>query len=131
MNFDTISELIHKGFRISLGAMSALAEAVQDPQKSSETFSEIGTDFHRLADELEVKGALGEQEGRQFVETVSQQLFNALGSNPFSSEPASETTITTVATPIADASIQAEIKSLTEQLSSIRAEIEHLKDQKN
>ncbi|NEP15883.1 MAG: hypothetical protein F6J97_03150 [Leptolyngbya sp. SIO4C1] len=126
MNFDTLTELLQKGFRITLGAAASAVEAVQDPQKSSQKFSEIGTDFNRLADELEVRGALTEKEARDFVDNVSQQM-----PNPFQSAPASQSTVNTTATSVVDASIQAEIKALTEQLSAIRTEIEQMKAQKS
>ena len=124
MNFDTITELVHKGFRVTLGAAASLVEAVQDPQKSSEKFGDIGTDFDRLRDELEVKGASTEKEARDFVDNFSGQI-----PNPFAPTPAGSTTVNAVATPIVEYGIQAEIKALTEQLTSIRAEIEQLKAQ--
>ena len=49
--------------------------------------------------------------------------------NPFAPSPASNTTVNTVAKPVADSGIQSEIKALTEQLSAIRQEIEQLKAQ--
>ena len=122
MNFDTFTNLIQKGFHISLGAAASAVEAIQDPQKASQKFSDIGTDFNRLADELEVKGSTTEKEARDFVDNLTQQM-----PNPFQSTPASSSTITTVATPVADNGVQAEIKALTEQLTLIRAEIEQLK----
>ncbi|MEM9161521.1 MAG: hypothetical protein AAGC54_00430 [Cyanobacteria bacterium P01_F01_bin.4] len=124
MNFDTFTELLQKSFRMTLGAAASAIEAVQDPQKASQKFSEIGTDFNRLADELEVKGALTEKEARDFVDNLGQQM-----PNPFQSAPASNSTVNTVATPVVEAGIQAEIKALTEQLTAIRSEIEQLKAQ--
>lgn len=126
MNFDTISELVHKGFRVTLGATASLVEAVQDPQKSSEKFADIGTDFNRLTDELEVKGASTEKEARDFVNTFSNQF-----PNPFAQPSASNATVNAVATPVVESGIQAEIKALTEQLTAVRDEIEQLKAQKS
>ncbi|MEO1180668.1 MAG: hypothetical protein AAFX51_07395, partial [Cyanobacteria bacterium J06636_28] len=68
MDFDTLTEFIQKSFRVSLGAAASAVEAIQDPQASASKFSDIGTDFDRLADELEVKGALTEKEARDFVD---------------------------------------------------------------
>ena len=128
MNFDTVTELIQKSFRVSLGAAASAVEAIQDPQASANKFSDIGTDFERLADELEVKGALTEKEGREFVDNVSRN-FDGQWPNPFAPSTASTATVNTVAQPVPDAGIQAEIKALTEQLSAIRQEIEQLKTQ--
>ena len=128
MNFDTFTELIQKSFRVSLGAAASAVEAIQDPQASANKFSDIGTDFERLADELEVRGALTEKEAREFVDNVSRN-FDGQWPNPFAPSPASTATVNTVAQPVPDAGIQAEIKALTEQLSAIRQEIEQLKTQ--
>ena len=125
MDFDTFTEFIQKSFRVSLGAAASAVEAIQDPQASANKFSDIGTDFDRLADELEVKGALTEKEAREFVDNLSGGQWP----NPFAPSPASNTTVNTVAKPVADSGIQSEIKALTEQLSAIRQEIEQLKAQ--
>lgn len=128
MNFDTLTELIQKSFRVSLGAAASAVEAIQDPQASASKFSDIGTDFDRLADELEVKGALTEKEARDFVDNFSGS-FEGQWPNPFGPSPASGATVNTVAQPVADSGIQSEIMALTEQLSAIRQEIEQLKAQ--
>jgi polyhydroxyalkanoate synthesis regulator phasin len=126
MNFDSITELVQKGFRVTLGAASSVVDAIQDPQKSAQKFSEIGTDFNRLTDELETKGTTTEKEARDFVDGLSRQF-----PNPFMPTPANRATVNTIATPVADAGIQAELKSLTEQLISLRQEIEQLKAQRS
>ncbi|MEM9482731.1 MAG: hypothetical protein AAGA83_03475 [Cyanobacteria bacterium P01_F01_bin.116] len=129
MNFDTFAEFIQKSFRVSLGAAASAVEAIQDPQGSATKFSDIGTDFDRLANELEVKGELTEKEAREFVDNVSNNFNGGQWPNPFAPGPASGATVNTVAKPVADTGIQADIKALTEQLSAIRQEIEQLKAQ--
>ena len=129
MNFDTFAEFIQKSFRVSLGAAASAVEAIQDPQESATKFSDIGTDFDRLTNELEVKGELTEKEAREFVDNVSNNFNGGEWPNPFASGPASSATVNTVAKPVADSGIQAEIRALTEQLSAIRHEIEQLKAQ--
>ena len=124
MEFDQMTELLQKSFRVTLGAAASAVEAIQDPQGSSEKFSAIGTDFERLTDELEVRGALTEKEAREFVDNLNLQV-----PNPFAPTPASNATVNTTATPVVDASLQAEIAVLTEQLVAIRQEIEELKAQ--
>lgn len=128
MNFDTFTEFIQKSFRVSLGAAASAVEAIQDPQASADKFSDIGTDFDRLADELEVRGALTEKEAREFVDNLNRN-FGGQWPNPFAPNDAGSTTVNTVAQPVVDSSIQTEIKALTEQLSAIRHEIEQLKAQ--
>lgn len=128
MNFDTLTELIQKSFRVSLGAAASAVDAIQDPQGTANKFSDIGPDFNRLTDELEVKGALTEKEAREFVDNFSQN-FEGQWPNPFAPSSASDATVNTVAKPVVDSGIQSEIKALTEQLSAIRQEIEQLKAQ--
>ncbi len=129
MNFDSLTELIQKSFRVSLGAAASAVEAIQDPQASATKFSDIGTDFERLTTELEAKGELTEKEAREFVDNMNTN-FNGQWPNPFA-PPASSATVNTVAKPVMDTGIQAEIKALTEQLSAIRQEIEQMKAQES
>lgn len=135
MNTDTLLELFQKGYRVTLGAASSAVEAVQDPQRTADEFSAIGTDWVRLAEKLEVRGALTEKEARDFVEGVSNQLpeplrsmSSGLHSPVVQSEPR---TVTTVATPVVDTELKAEVESLTAELIAMRAEIEALKQDKN
>ena len=128
MEFETLSQLLQKSFRVTLGAAASAVDAIQDPQGSSEKFTAIGTDFERLTDELEVRGALTEKEAREFVDNLNLQFPNQFP-NPFEPTPAGSATVNTTATPVVDANLQAEIASLTEQLVSIRQEIEELKAQ--
>jgi len=130
MNTDSIIELLQKGYRVALGAGSTAVEAIQDPQRTSDEFSAIGTDWERLADKLEVRGALTEKEARDFVEGVSSQLpepFRGVASGFGSSAPTEPPTVTTVATPVVDTELQAEVASLTAELVAMRQEIEVLK----
>lgn len=131
MNTDSLLELFQKGYRVALGAGSTAVEAIQDPQRTSDEFSAIGTDWQRLADKLEVRGALTEKEARDFVEGVSSQLpepFRSVSSNFGGSTPPEPPTVTTVATPVVDTELQAEVSSLTAELIAIRQEIEALKN---
>ena len=53
--------------------------------------------------------------------------------NPFNGNTGGESTATvnTIATPVADVAVQAELDSLTQELAKIRLEIEALKGQSN
>jgi polyhydroxyalkanoate synthesis regulator phasin len=132
MNTDTLLELFQKGYRVTLGAASSAVEAVKDPQRAADEFSEIGTDFQRLTEKLEVRGALTEKEARDFVEGVVSQMPEPLRSvsSNFSQNPTMPKTVTTVATPVVDAGLQAEVEALTAELITMRKEIDELR-QKN
>lgn len=130
MNTDTLTELLQKGYRVTLGAASSAVEAIQDPQRAAADFSEIGTDWERLADKLEVRGALTEKEARNFVEGVTSQMPEPFrsASSPFTqSAPPEPKTVTTVATPVIDTELKNEVESLTAELIAMRQEIEVLK----
>lgn len=129
MNPDTLIELFQKSYRVTLGAASTAVEAVRDPQRAADDFSAVGTDFQQLADKLEVRGALTEKEARDFVEGMMNQLpepFRSVSSS-FSAAPKTPTTVTTVAIPVVDTELQAEVSALTAELIAIRKEIEDLK----
>lgn len=123
---DDLSQTLQKGFRVTLGATASLLEAIQDPENSSQKFSAIGNDVNRLTEELEVKGETTEREARQFVDSLLGQM-----PNPFTSSnsDAEGTTITTVASPVVNASVQTDLETLTQELAEIRQEIEALKGQ--
>lgn len=132
MNTDTLLELLQKSYRVTLGAASSAVEAVQDPQRAADDFSEVGNDFYRLADKLEVRGALTEKEARDFVEGVMSQMpepFRSVSSGFSQAAPPAPRTVTTVATPVVDAELQAEVESLTAELIAVRKEIEELRQQ--
>ena len=125
MNPDNIGEILQKGLHVTLGATATLVEAIQDPAKQGEKFSEINGDWNRLAEDLAVKGQTTEQEARTFVDGVMAQMPNPFtpGGTP------GTTTVDTVATPAADAGMQAELEDLTQQLAALRLEIENLRNQ--
>ena len=123
---DDLSQTLQKGFRVTLGATASLIEALQDPERSSQKFSELGGDVNRLTEELEVKGETTEREARQFVDALLSQLPNPFTS---SSSEAGGTTITTIASPVVNTTVQSDLDALTQELTEIRKEIEALKGQ--
>jgi polyhydroxyalkanoate synthesis regulator phasin len=125
MNPDTLSQTLQKGFHVTLGATASLIEAIQDPQGSSQKFTELGGDVNRLTEELEVKGVTTEQEARQFVDGLFRQMPNPFDSS--SPSPSTQSTVNTVATPIVDVTVQTELEALTLELTEIRKELEALK----
>ncbi|WP_035986076.1 hypothetical protein [Leptolyngbya sp. KIOST-1] len=121
---DDLSQTLQKGFRVTLGATASLIEAIQDPESSNQRFSTLGGDVNRLTEELEIKGETTEREARLFVDSLLSQMPNPFTSaGPETSGP----TITTVASPVVDASVQSELEALTQELALIRQEIEALK----
>ena len=123
---DDLAQTLQKGIRVTLGATASLIEAIQDPENSSQKFSEIGNDVNRLTEELEVKGEITEREARQMVDSLLSQV-----PNPFTDAESETrtTTVTTVASPVVNVSVQNDLEALTQELAEIRQEIETLKGQ--
>jgi len=126
MNSETLTATIQKGVRVTLGATASLVDALRDPQASQEKFGNI-SDFEVLTQELEAKGTDAEREARAVMDSVMSQVGQM--PNPFAPTPASEATVDADARPVADASVQTELETLTQELSTLRAEIEALKSQ--
>jgi hypothetical protein len=124
MNSETLTATIQKGVRVTLGATASLVDALRDPQASQEKFGNI-SDFEVLTQELEAKGTDAEREARAVVDSVMSQVGQM--PNPFAPTPASEATVDADARPVADASVQTDLEALTQELSTLRAELEALK----
>lgn len=128
MNPDEILQGIQKGFRVTLGAASTLAETIQDSQRREETLARLRTDPNGLADDLAAKGEVTEQEARAFLNNLmAQRPAGASWSGPSGSSSGS--TASTGGVPVAPPDIQADLKDLTEQISAMRAELERLRQQ--
>ena len=127
MNPDTLTETIQKGLRVTLGATASLVDAIRDPEGSQAKFSAIGNDVELLTQELEAKGVDTEREARVLVDSLMDQVSQF--PNPFFATPASEATVDTVAMPVTDALVRAELEALAAELSALRQEIETLKEQ--
>jgi polyhydroxyalkanoate synthesis regulator phasin len=129
MNSDNLIQLLQKGFRVTLGATASLIEILQDPYRRDENLSKLRTELAQLADELAEKGALTEQEARNFVDTVITQRDNQTAHE--ASDFSNSTTVTPTATTTTTASpdVQLELQELTAQIAAIRAELENLRNQ--
>ncbi len=123
MDSNNLIQLLQKGFRVSLGATATLIEILQDPNKREQNLSKLQSELNQLADEWAAKGEMTEQEARNFVDTI---LAKQDGSNQ-APKPA-DTTINTTATPVTPPDVQNELQELTEQISSIRSELENLRE---
>ena len=136
---DTIDleKLFQRGYYVTLGATSSLIEVIQDPTKREENFKRLGRGFDEITQELAEKGVTTEAEARSYMDKFIAQQVN--GTSTASSEL---TTVTTTAKTVEDtvadntagqsgkkvkASMRDEIEELTQQLSSLRSELEQLR----
>lgn len=120
MNPDNLTEALQKGFRVTLGATTALVESLQDPLKRDENLSKMQTDFAQLTEEWAEKGAVTELEARRMVDELWQQQ----NSSPPSA--ASSTTETTGTQQAGDSQLYQDVQELTAQIAALRAELEQL-----
>ncbi len=124
INLD-ILRLLQKGFRVTIGATATLIEVLQDPQRRDQNLSKLRLELDQLAQEWAEKGEITEQEARSFVDTLMAQRRSA------SDQAASETTVTTIATPVVTPPTEVlELQELTAQLAAIRAELALLRQQR-
>jgi polyhydroxyalkanoate synthesis regulator phasin len=139
---DTIDleKLFQKGYYVTLGATSSLLEVIQDPTKREENFRRLGRSFDEITQELAEKGVTTEAEARSYVDKFIAQQVNGGGSDT-NSESAGLTTVTTTAKTVDDnasndteksdksvkASMRDEIQELTQQLASLRSQLEQLR----
>jgi polyhydroxyalkanoate synthesis regulator phasin len=122
MNVDSFSQLLQTGFRLTLGATASLIEIAQDPQKRSERLDKLRQEWQTLADEWVTRGESTEAEARAFVNSLINRQ-NQAGADYRDSATAS------TAQPSASPEIQTEIQELTNQIASMRAELERLRNQ--
>lgn len=120
MNPDNLTEVLQKGFRVTLGATTALVESLQDPLKRDENLSKMQTDFAQLTEEWAEKGAVTELEARRMVDELWQQQ----SSSP---PPAASSTPDPAGTQRAgDSQLYQDVQELTAQIAALRAELEQL-----
>jgi len=123
MDSNNLIQLLQKGFRVSLGATATLIEILQDPQKREQNLNKLQSELNQLSEEWAAKGEITEQEARNFVDTILAK--QGVGSK---SSKAASTTITTTATPVSAPDVQTELQELTDQIASIRSELEKLRE---
>jgi polyhydroxyalkanoate synthesis regulator phasin len=123
---DTVLQLLKKGFRVTIGATATLIEVLQDPQRREQNLSRLRRELDQLAQEWAEKGEMTEQEARSFVDTLMAQR------RADSDRAASEAIVTTTAVPVPPPSSEVlELQELTAQLAAIRAELAHLREQRD
>ncbi len=121
MNSETLIHMLQKSFRVTLGATSSLIEVLQDPQKRNENLTKLQQEWSQLSEEWADKGAVTEQEARNFVDNLLSQR-SGTGTTAASSYASSTTT------PTASPDIQIELQELTAQIAAIRTELEKLRN---
>jgi len=127
MSSEDLTQQLQQSLRVALGATAALIEILQDPQKRDENLTKLRTEWDTLSEDWAEKGAQTEQEARTFVDTL---LSRRGGKQPVAADSESSPTD---AAPVSTASaeVQQEIQELTDQIATIRSELEKLRNQKS
>lgn len=123
MNTDNITDVLHQGFRVTLGATSSVIEMLQDSQKRNENLEKIQSQWSQLAHEWAEKGEQTEQEARKFVDNIIEQRASSTTTGTSSN---SSSSVTTTPVPTTDVDSAQEIQELTNQIAALRQELEGL-----
>lgn len=115
MDENNVTDVLKKGFQVTLGAATSLAESLQDERKREENLSQLNLGFDKVAEIWAEKGAVTEVEGRKMIDSMMEQY----GPN----SNASSTSGTTTTSPGVDPVLHQELRDLTTQLAAIRTEI--------
>lgn len=124
MNTDTLLQLVHRSFQVTLGATSSLVEVLQDPQKRTENLTKLQAEFSQVTEEWAEKGAVTEQEARNFVNTLMNRPRSPSDSveSPMSRPSPSAESVT-------EPDTQVELQELTAQIAALREELERMREQ--
>ncbi|MEB3339801.1 hypothetical protein [Okeania sp.] len=122
MNPEDLTQIVQKGFRVTLGATSFFFETLQDSSKRDENLNKLNSDFNQLTEEWVKRGEMTEQEARNFVDTIlnqqnSQVNVDSTTSSYSSSNPASNSGIV-------ESDIQRDLLELTKEIANLRADLQ-------
>ena len=125
MNSDNLTQLLQQGFRVTLGATASLVETLQDPQKRTQNLDALRLELNHLATDWAQKGEMTEQEARNFVDNLLNQLGNQ---QPTPTPGDYPSTVTTTPTQVAPLAVELDLQELTAQIAAIRKELEKLRN---
>ena len=115
MSDNNVLSFFQQGLRTVVGATAEAIETLQNSEKRNQAISEFNEEWQKKSQEWVEKGTVTEAEARKMVE----QLFNRQGSSQNNSSPQE--------IPIeSDENPYSEIKELTEEIISLRGELEKL-----
>ncbi|MGL5508965.1 MAG: hypothetical protein ACRC2J_17145 [Microcoleaceae cyanobacterium] len=123
-NSDDLVNILHKGFRVTLGATASVLESIQDPAKRQENLQKLSSDPQQLtvlADELAEKGEVTEREARNLVDAIlAQKRGNNTGNSSYNYPTTSRVTI--------DPELQREIEDLKCQVVALKDDLQKLQN---
>lgn len=117
MNPDNLTQIIQKGFHLTLGATSFFMETLQNSSKRDENLNKLNSDFNQLTEEWAQRGEMTEREARNFVDTILNQQ----------NSQANTDSINVPSTPVSDfvqSDIQRDLLELTQEVADLRAALQ-------
>ena len=117
MNSNNLFQFLQQGFHVTIGATATLMETVRDPQKREAALSHLQTELSVRTREWAEKGKVTEQEARKMLEQLLRQRNGG-------KESGSNTPSTSTATTQDTTAVVSELRELTEEIISLRKELE-------
>lgn len=117
MEENNVTDVLKKGFQVTLGAATSLAESLQDERKREENLSQFNLGFDKVTEIWAEKGAVTEVEGRKMIDSMMEQY------GPNAQSYSTPGTTPTSTSPGVDPTLHQEVRDLTTQLASIRTEL--------
>ena len=117
MNPDNLTQIIQKGFHLTLGATSFFMETLQNSSKRDENLNKLNSDFNQLTEEWAQRGEMTEREARNFVDTILNQQNCQVNTD----------SINVPYTPVSDfvqSDIQRDLLELTQEVADLRAALQ-------
>ena len=117
MNPDNLTQIIQKGFHLTLGATSFFMETLQNSSKRDENLNKLNSDFNQLTEEWAQRGEMTEREARNFVDTILNQQNSQVKTD----------SINVPSTPVSDfvqSDIQRDLLELTQEVADLRAALQ-------
>ena len=117
MNPDNLTQIIQKGFHLTLGATSFFMETLQNSSKRDENLNKLNSDFNQLTEEWAQRGEMTEREARNFVDTILNQQNSQVNTD----------SINVPSTPVSDfvqSDIQRDLLELTQEVADLRAALQ-------
>ncbi|MGQ9836975.1 MAG: hypothetical protein ACUVRV_03150 [Cyanobacteriota bacterium] len=133
------SDWFTRARHIFYGTATALVEILQDPEKRTENLNRLSMNLGQLAEELEQKGELTEQEAIRYLESLKDATVNTPSTAsdsetpvstrrpPENSSEAAASLPPTSARPSVSKEEIAELMELIHQIESLRLDLERLR----
>ena len=126
MNNNNFLQVIQQGFRITIGATASLVETIQDPQKRTKTLSQLQLELEQKTQEWAQKGEVTEQEARRIIDNLLSQRGWKTQTDTTNNSTQSSSTRN-----YPESTVQSGLEELTQQIITLREELEKLRKSEN